>query len=875
MHQDCGTGVSPGGFESHRRDACATRAATVQGFNARTFVWGILTLFPFLLAQAQSPIPTQAELAEAHRWAAAKFAGRIEEPKPEPAIVVLANHDPVQKNGRRGGPMRIGDREFSRGLYCHAPSKLVVRLPGPGKTLTAVAGVDSNDQTSGGRGSVDFSVHAGGAEKFRSGVMHEGMAGKPVNVELHGANEFELRVDETPDGISCDQADWADAKVILADGRELWLADLPLQEGGGRAPLNTELPFTFTYDGKPAAELFKTWKLERKTTPGRRGDEADLTRTNPPPPVGGYEVTWTDPATALQVRLVGFEYADFPTVEWTVYFKNTGPKETPLLTDILALDLSLERGSEREFTLHHHKGTFVRADDFEPLTTTLAAKQELRFAPPAGRPLGQVFPYFNLEWQDEGLIAVVGWPGQWFAEFTRDNARGLHLVAGQERTHLRLKPGEEIRTPLVVLQFWKGGDWLRAQNVWRRWMVAHNIPRPGGEAPRPLLTPCSSHQFGEMIQADEASQKLFIDRYLEEKLNPDYWWMDAGWYVHYGQGWPQVGTWEVDPARFPHGLRAITDHAHAKSVKSIVWFEPERVTPGTFLYTNNPAWLLGKDGGQKLLDLGHPEARTWLINHVDRMLTEQGIDLYRQDYNVDPLNFWRDTDSEDRQGITENHYVSGYLEFWDALRRRHPGLLIDSCASGGHRNDLETMRRSLPFLRSDFIQDAVGNQSHTYGLSFWLPYHGTGTDQLNPYDLRSALACPHFIACWDVRDRKLDYNFLRKTVSDWRGYADNYLGDYYPITPYSTSNDAWLGWQFDQPEQGRGVVQAFRRANSVYESARFKLHGLEAAALYLVTDLDTPEAKLQLSGRELMETGVGLTLTQQPSAKIVTYKKVR
>ena len=109
-------------------------------------------------------------------------------------------------------------------------------------------------------------------------------------------------------------------------------------------------------------------------------------------------------------------------------------------------------------------------------------------------------------------------------------------------------------------------------------MLAHNVPTAGNEPLRPLLTPCSSHQFGEMIHADEASQKFFIDRYLEEKLNPDYWGMDAGWYVHYGGGWPRTGTWEVDTGRFPRGLRAITDHAHAKGVKSIVWFEPERVT---------------------------------------------------------------------------------------------------------------------------------------------------------------------------------------------------------------------------------------------------------------------------------------------------------
>lgn len=801
------------------------------------------------------------EFAEAREWIAARLQG-IQTPRAaEAALIVLANHDPVWKNGRGPRPMRIVDKEYTRGLYCHAFSKIIVRLPSPGAKFRAIVGVDSNEQTSGGRGSVDFSVRVGGAEKFRSGVMREGMPGKAAEVDLSGASEFILQIDETLDGISCDQSDWAEARVTLADGRELWLAELPLRKGE-RAPYTTDLPFSFVYDGKPSAELLKAWKLDHDS---RKLDAERTERTS----------TWTDPQSGLRVRCVAVEYADFPSVEWTIYFQNTGAGDTPILSDVLALDTGFEKRGRGNFLLHHHKGTFVRADDFEPLVTTLKPNDRLRFAPPAGRPLGHVFPYFNLEQQpDEGVIAVIGWPGQWFAEFTRDSSGGLRVIAGQEKVHLSLKPGEEIRTPLVVLQFWRG-DWLRAQNVWRRWMVAHNIPRPNNQPPEPLLTPCSSHQFGEMIQADEASQKLFIDRYLEEKLAPDYWWMDAGWYFHYGGGWPRTGTWEVDTARFPRGLRAITDHAHAKGVKSIVWFEPERVTPGTFLYTNKPVWLLGRDGQQKLLNLGHPEAHAWLVNHIDKLLTEQGIDLYRQDYNVDPLNYWRGADEENRQGITENHYVTGYLAYWDELLRRHPGMLIDTCASGGHRNDLETLRRSLPFLRSDFIQDAVGNQCHTYGLSFWMPYHGTGTDQLGAYDLRSALACPHFIACWDVRDRKLDYNDLRKTIGDWRQYAPNYLGDFYPLTPYTTANDTWLAWQFDRPEAGQGVVQVFRRANCIYESARLKLRGLDASARYVVTDVDDSTTGKEFTGAELTGRGLSVAVSQQPAALVFTYRKVK
>ena len=52
---------------------------------------------------------------------------------------------------------------------------------------------------------------------------------------------------------------------------------------------------------------------------------------------------WTDPATGLQVRCVGIEYDDFPTVEWTVHFKNTGANDTPILSDIQAVDLALAR----------------------------------------------------------------------------------------------------------------------------------------------------------------------------------------------------------------------------------------------------------------------------------------------------------------------------------------------------------------------------------------------------------------------------------------------------------------------------------------------------------------------------------------------------
>ena len=52
--------------------------------------------------------------------------------------------------------------------------------------------------------------------------------------------------------------------------------------------------------------------------------------------------------------------------------------------------------------------------------------------------------------------------------------------------------------------------------------------------------------------------------------------------------------------------------------------------------------------------------------------------------------------------------LKGISVIGDELRRRHPGMLIDSCASGGRRDDLETMRRAVPILPTDVENDAEG-----------------------------------------------------------------------------------------------------------------------------------------------------------------------
>ena len=626
-----------------------------------------------------------------------------------------------------------------------------------------------------------------------------------------------------------------------------------------------QLPFSFVYGGQASGDFLAAWPVK---TDEKKLDQNRTQRA----------FTWTDPDTGLEVRCISVEYADFPAIEWTVYFRNTGTENTPILEDIQGIDAEFERDERGRAILRTNKGDWYAADGYEPVEYTLNRNIRKRFAPCGGRPTNgpEGWPYFNLQLQDGGIILAVGWPGQWAAEFICERggtSRNLRIAAGQELTHLYLKPGEEIRAPLIALLFWTGTDVVRAQNIWRRWMIAHNLPRLDGKLPEPIMPGNSSLWFSEMAFATEETQIAFIERYVQEGIHLDYWWMDAGWYPCDGN-WPTTGTWEPDPERFPRGLRAISDHCRTRGIKTLVWFEPERVAAGTWLSQVHPEWLL--DG--VLLNLGHPDALTWLIEHTASTIVEQGIDLYRQDFNIDPLDHWRNADAPDRQGMTEIRHVNGYLAFWGELRRRFPGMLIDSCASGGRRNDLETMRLSVPLHKTDYNYDDLPvKQAFHHSLSSWLPYFGAyvaPVETVDTYAFRTSLA-PMTMLAYDMRRRDIDWRPLKELTQEWRRVfgAGCFYGDYYPLTTYSRGFDRWIAWQFDRPDQGDGMIQAFRRDACDEPAKRFRLGGLDPAADYEITNLDV-EGSTRFCGKDLMENGLTVEITDKPGAAVILYTRV-
>ena len=633
---------------------------------------------------------------------------------------------------------------------------------------------------------------------------------------------------------------------------------------------NPVLPFSFLYDGKSSAELLYNWpkKIETK--------KLDKDRTQ-------YHLIWRDSITALEVHCIAIEYSDYPIMEWTVYFRNTGRSNTPVIKDIQGFNAEFQKGNDGEFILHGIKGDFCTADSYEPYQLTFGPNFTKTFAPSSSGkssdgPDG--WPYFNLQIGDKGFIFAVGWPGQWAALFTRDSSNRLTIKAGQQLTNLFLKPHEEIRTPLITVLFWQGSDVAASQNLWRRYYLNHIIPRINGIPQLPVM----QVQMGGAIE-DTSNIKAF----LKAGIRPDISWRDAGggqntWYPNQNgpykgdDGWLNTGTWNIDPGRYPQGFKPYTDWIHKLGIDFVLWFEPERVgDPKSWLGRNHPEWLLPGTSHGALLDEGNPEALAWLINHVDSLIKSQGIDWYREDMNGGgPLPAWRKNDPAERQGITENLYVQGHLAFWDALKQRNPKLRIDACASGGRRNDLETMRRAVPLLRSDFQWPSMdnvvkGNQGQTYGLSSWLPFQGTGAYYYDTYSARSFYMSGFGMGGLTPENESAQ----RQAYAECRKIAPDMLfGDYYPLTPYSVQPDKWIGWQFNQPEKGNGIIQVFRRENCPDNSITLPLCGLEPEAHYELTNFDV-KGSTKIVGRELMEKGLKVEVDGKPWAVVITYHKIK
>lgn len=564
----------------------------------------------------------------------------------------------------------------------------------------------------------------------------------------------------------------------------------------------------------------------------------------------------------LRVRAECLMYRDFPVMEWTVYFTPAGEWETGILEGVRAIDTVLAGHAP---VLTHNNGDFYSPEGYTDSETALPEGATFTQAPDGGRSCDRAFPYQRLLFDDGyGLNIAIGWPGQWACGYT-GLSDGVRFWAGQETVHTVIRPGETLRTPRITLHFFHGPA-TRGVNMWRRWYRAHVLPRKLDGPIGPII-PFSDNGGGiEFQEANEQQQLASIRKLRNYVHGGNIWWIDAGWYPcrrEDGQrDWTVTGTWIPDPERFPHGLLPVSEAAEEAGLDLLVWFEPERVRPDSRLAAEHPDWILKCDNPNdpnRLLNLTNPDCLQWVCESFAGMLRDNGIKVYRQDFNFAPLPFWRDNEAEDRRGMLENLYVQGLLAFWDYLLLHVPGLWLDSCAAGGRRNDMEMMRRAVPLHPTDYGYGYHHiNQAFRITLFNWLPfargwcsswdrdgeyyrhddYYAPEDPKLDNFKLVNGMGVhSNFGSTGYYEAHPDEVPYIQKMIDIWEKFAPLQLnGDYYGLTEPHRSNARWTVFQFDCPEDGTGAFQALRNNQCPKESITVFPQGMGPGAYELWND---------------------------------------
>ncbi|GAB2694432.1 alpha-galactosidase [Microbacterium marinum] len=373
---------------------------------------------------------------------------------------------------------------------------------------------------------------------------------------------------------------------------------------------------------------------------------------------------------------------------------------------------------------------------------------------------------------DATLLLAAGVPG---FGFERGRVHGIHLAwSGNARTfaertptgeaflgagelylpgEIRLAPGEEIASPEVLGSWGDGLDALAAR-FHDEWRARPQHPR----RPRPITLNTweavyFDHRLPKLIALADAAAEIGVERYV----------LDDGWFRHRRDDTAGLGDWYVDDTVWPEGLHPIADHVVAKGMEFGLWFEPEMVNPDSDLARSHPDWLLhGRTQlppsarQQQVLNLAHPEAYAYILEVISAILAEYPISYIKWDHNRDLVDA-----ASGPGGAGQVHAQTlAVYRLIDELKAAHPGLEIESCASGGARVDLGILGRTDRIWTSDCLDpvERLENQRYTalvvppemMGMHLTTPHvHSTG--RTVSLTLSGAVALfGHFGIEWDV-----------------------------------------------------------------------------------------------------------------------------
>ena len=657
------------------------------------------------------------------------------------------------------------------------------------------------------------------------------------------------------------------------------------------------VPVSFTYAGREYSGLGDATLTQKSLRKGKNGPEATIR----------YKLD-----DAVEARLEAALNSEFGEVEYTLWFENTGSEPSGVLENMKSVSIVFPGG---DAVIRGSLGDHGR--DFSDYVTPLEGAPAVEFVNNSGRATHWVFPYFDLVHGDGGTLTALGWAGTWNARFEACED-GLHYDAGNCNGFASvLLPGEQVRTALVVMLPYKGRDRDDASNLWREWFIKYNTPRydAKGTPLMPFSTACFAQDTGLPNSDGSISERWFtwrrtLDMLVAQNVVPDFRWFDAGWYFSPkgetcpDQWYETIGSWQLDTVKWPgKSFRESNEACHKAGMKVFVWFESETVTDVESMvayHGYDPSWAKHAWKVRYLSNIGVPECREWLLERITRMMKENEVDMYREDENVDSARGWVKFDAEEeevrgmpRKGITENKCVQGHYEMWDRIidfcARNGKCTFIDNCASGGGRLDIESLRRSIPVMRSDADRTSTALRlSMSTSFCRWIPFHGAivkETENQHDYDMGRGATKYTTRASWlpvynlqevFTHNPNLDWDNLRETFGEWKRYRHLLTKDMHFLTPWHDKNDraGWTAFAYHDRETDEAVITAFRQEDCPDDSLLVRPAFLKADASYVLTNEDTAEV-LTMSGSELATSGLKLVLPEPKSSAVWHIEAVK
>ena len=496
-----------------------------------------------------------------------------------------------------------------------------------------------------------------------------------------------------------------------------------------------------------------------------------------------------------------------------------------------------------------------------------------------GRSSGEYVPWFSLMRRDGGLFVGLVWSGRWFLDVHRGGDT-IGITLGIADFLHQLEPGEHLALPTVVMAGYAGALDDGA-NAWRRWITAHWTP------PVPENWPWIQYNHWYAYYGDIDAARLLEEARLAADAGCEVFVIDDGWFRgrrpdSYHAGW---GDWVEDRSKFPAGLRAFGEGVRALGMKFGLWVEPERADDHGALVRQHPSWVAtragvpiarpGPEGDEGVhLCLGNPDVQRWMVDELRRVVHEYGVDWLKWDYNIGYGLGCDATDHGHQRGDGHYAHTLGLYRVLERLRADCPDLVIENCASGGHRVDLGTLRHTHTNWVSDYTHRAASCRQHAQGAGLFLPLAHVNTWALEERDLTEfrsrmggAFGVSSFMGKWSADERAT----FRRAVTEYTRLRPLLAGKRYLLT--GPLHQDWEIWQFVHPSSGDFALLAFRDAGQVSEVRVHPRVSSENGA-YLIERSSDGET-VQASGVDMAAQGLSIRLPQARSSELLWVRVMR